>query len=83
MIDPHTAVGIAAGKAKRSSEETPLVCLATAHPGKFPEAVMKATGKKPELPEQFKDLYDRPEHYSVLPNDYDLVKTHIEQAIGG
>ncbi len=83
LIDPHTAVGIAAGKAKRSSEETPLVCLATAHPGKFPEAVMKATGKKPELPEQFKDLYDRPEHYSVLPNDYDLVKTHIEQAIGG
>ena len=81
LIDPHTAVGIAAGEEKRSSEQIPLVCLGTAHPGKFPEAVIKATGKKPELPKQLQDLYDRTEHYSVLPNDYDLVKSHIEKAV--
>ena len=83
VVDPHTAVGIAAGKEKRSSEQIPLVCLGTAHPGKFPEAVIKATGKKPELPNQFHDLYERTEHYSVLPNDYDIVKSHIEKAVQG
>ncbi len=83
LVDPHTAVGIAAGKEKRSSEQIPLVCLGTAHPGKFPEAVIKATGKKPELPNQFHDLYERTEHYSVLPNDYDIVKSHIEKAVQG
>ena len=29
---------------------TPLVCLATAHPAKFPEAVAAATGMEPALP---------------------------------
>ena len=83
LIDPHTAIGIAAGKEKRSSGQIPLVCLGTAHPGKFPEAVIKATGRKPELPKQLQDLYDRREHYSVLPNDYDLVKSHIEKTVRG
>jgi threonine synthase len=35
VIDPHTAVGIAA--AKRLATTGPMVCLATAHPAKFPE----------------------------------------------
>ena len=81
LIDPHTAVGIAAGKERRTSEQIPLVCLGTAHPGKFPEAVIKATGKKPELPTSLQDLYDRTEHYSVLPNDYDLVRSYIEKIV--
>ena len=37
VVDPHTAVGIAA--AKRFRVEGPMVCLATAHPAKFPESV--------------------------------------------
>jgi len=81
LIDPHTAVGIAAGKERRTSEQNPLVCLGTAHPGKFPEAVIKATGKEPELPTSLQDLYDRTEHYSVLPNDYDLVRSYIEKIV--
>ena len=74
-------MGIAAGKERRTSEQIPLVCLGTAHPGKFPEAVIKATGKKPELPTSLQDLYDRTEHYSVLPNDYDLVRSYIEKIV--
>ncbi len=81
LVDPHTAVGIAAGKSKRRPDGNPLVCLGTAHPGKFPEAVEKATGIKPELPQHLEDLYDRPECYSVLPNDLNIVRTHIKDVL--
>jgi threonine synthase len=43
IVDPHTAVGIAA--ARRLHVDGPMVCLATAHPAKFPESVDAAIGK--------------------------------------
>jgi len=43
IVDPHTAVGIAA--ARRLRVEGPVVCLATAHPAKFPESVDAAIGR--------------------------------------
>ena len=39
LVDPHTAVGIRAGRAAGSIRKPPLVALATAHPAKFPDAV--------------------------------------------
>ena len=44
VIDPHTAVGLhVAFKYKESVEVgNPIVCLATAHPAKFPTTVSKA-----------------------------------------
>ena len=49
LIDPHTAVGVRAGMEFRD-EKRPMICLATAHPAKFGEAVRKAIGHEPELP---------------------------------
>ncbi|MEQ1788791.1 MAG: threonine synthase, partial [Acidimicrobiales bacterium] len=43
LVDPHTAVGIGAARARRSGPG-PMVALATAHPAKFPDAVEQATG---------------------------------------
>jgi threonine synthase len=43
VVDPHTAVGIAA--ARRLAVQGPVVCLATAHPAKFPESVDTALGR--------------------------------------
>ena len=48
LLDPHTAVGVHAALACTAKGETP-VCLATAHPAKFGEAVQKATGIAPTL----------------------------------
>ena len=53
LIDPHTAVGI--GVAKKISLEGNTIVLATAHPSKFSEVVMKATGIKSDLPENLKN----------------------------
>ncbi len=74
LVDPHSAVGIAAARAIKSDEATPVVALATAHPAKFPDAVATATGVRPALPPRLGDLFERPEHLSVLPNDLAAVK---------
>jgi threonine synthase len=81
LIDPHTAVGIRAGRACRSDPSIPLIALATAHPAKFPDAVEKATGIRPQLPERLADLFERPERYVVLPNDLAAVQRHIQELV--
>jgi threonine synthase len=81
LVDPHTAVGIRAGRACRLDPQVPLVALATAHPAKFPDAVHKATGIRPELPPHLADLYARPERCSVLPNDLPAVQQHIQELV--
>ena len=78
LVDPHTAVGIRVGRQCRLDPATPLVCLATAHPGKFPEAVARATGVVPALPARLADLHLRAERFDVLPNDIGAIKAHIQ-----
>ena len=69
LLDPHTAIGVQAARKTRSSESTPMICLATAHPAKFPEAASKAGQvEDPALPHHMADLFDRDETYTVLPN---------------
>jgi threonine synthase len=82
LVDPHTAVGIGAARAVRRDAGVPMVCLATAHPAKFPDAVEKATGVRPPLPERLADLLEREERYEVLPADLTVVQRQIEAAIG-
>ncbi|MCW5671872.1 MAG: threonine synthase [Hydrogenophaga sp.] len=69
LLDPHTAIGYAVARQKRGDPSLPMVVLGTAHPAKFPDAVEKAVGKRPELPERLADLYKRPERCTVLGND--------------
>ena len=82
-IDPHSAVGLTAAAKMRASgaidAATPLISLATAHPAKFPDAVEKATGIRPRLPERFADLFERAEKVDVLANDTALVAAFIEK----
>ncbi len=48
LLDPHSAIGVKA--AENLKAENPI-CLATAHPAKFVDAVLKATGAEPPKPE--------------------------------
>ena len=77
LIDPHTAVGIAAALTQRESLEVPMVAVATAHPAKFPDAVEQATGLRPALPARLADLLERKERYDVLPNDISVVQAYV------
>ncbi len=48
---------------------TPIAVMSTAHPAKFGEAVLEATGSQPELPPALAALAGRDEYVTVLPND--------------
>lgn len=49
LLDPHTAVGVAVGDRLRVPG-APLICLATAHPAKFVDAIVEAIGEEPHHP---------------------------------
>ncbi len=78
LLDPHTAIGVQAARKTRRSQDVPMVCLATAHPAKFPEAIQKAgQSEEPALPNHMSDLFDREEQYDVLDNDIQAVQAFI------
>lgn len=81
VLDPHTAVGVAAATAFAGDKSGPIVTLATAHPAKFRDAVERATGQRPLLPPRMQGLFDREERFTVLPNDLGAVKIFIEKRI--
>ena len=78
VLDPHSAVGVAAARGALARDPgTPVVVLGTAHPAKFPEAVARATGQHPALPAHLADLLHRPERFTVLPNAVEAVERFI------
>ncbi len=78
LLDPHTAIGLKAARETRRRQDIPMVCLATAHPAKFPEAVRKAgQDADPKLPHHMADLFQREERYEVLANDIGTVQSYI------
>ena len=84
VLDPHTAVGVAAAReALKRNPGTPVVVLGTAHPAKFPDAVERATGRRPPLPPHLADLLERPERFTVLPNAVEAVEGFIRERSGG
>lgn len=80
LLCPHSAVGVAVAEAQRDPA-VPMVTLATAHPAKFPDAVERATGHRPALPERMADLFDRPERVTPVANDLAALETLIRERI--
>jgi threonine synthase len=76
LLDPHSAVGLSAARSL-SATGSPMVCLATAHPAKFPDAVEKGSGQRPELPSRVGDLFERDERFHVLPNELATVQAFV------
>jgi threonine synthase len=84
IIDPHTAVGVAAAMKMGSKNQGPLspvVILSTAHPAKFPQAVTEAIGAPPPEPERLAGLKNLPERQDVLDKDAVLIKRFISSKL--
>lgn len=82
LLDPHSATGVGAARKCRKDAEQVIVCLATAHPAKFPEAVEKAkVATTAELPDHMADLFERKEQYTVLANDRDVVNKFMAEQV--
>jgi threonine synthase len=80
IIDPHTAVAVAAAGRCAAPADDPMVILATAHPAKFPDAVERAIGIRPPLPGHMHDLLEREERVVRLANDAEVVKAYVRSA---
>ncbi len=81
LLDPHTAVGVAAGRDLAELGETPVICLATAHPAKFGEAVQEAIGQPAPLPAAIARLQGLPTRCTLLPADQWQVRAFIEKTV--
>jgi threonine synthase len=78
LLDPHTAIGVHVAKA-HDNGQTPMVVLGTAHPAKFPDAVEKASGVRPDLPENLKDMMFAEERQKILAAEQGAVEQYIEK----
>jgi threonine synthase len=76
LLDPHTAVGVhVAGPHIRS--DVPMICLATAHPAKFGDAIARAVGRDIARHPALDALRDAPTRVDSLPNDERAVRDYV------
>ena len=78
ILDPHTAVGVAAARAEGVPD---AICLATAHPAKFSEAVSSAINRRVPLPPPFEDLLERESRMAVLPADAEAIRSYVIETL--
>ena len=76
ILDPHTAVGVAAVR-KKEIKNKPVVYISTAHPAKFPETIFKAIKKKITLPKKYKSLLKLKENYKIINLNYNEIKNYL------
>ncbi len=83
ILDPHTATGVCAAERLRQENEAAgtIVCLATAHPAKFPDAVEKAIGQPPVAPSAIAALDNLPCRSDLIKADTDTVKAYIREKL--
>ena len=78
LLDPHTAVGVAAARRTADASTRPI-CLATAHPAKFPETVARATSQDPPLHLSLSRLRQEDARRTPIPASATALKDYIAE----
>ena len=68
QIDPHSAIGVGAARQAVLADGVPIVSLATAHPAKFPKAVVEAYDEQPDTPQRVVDMLTLEENFIPVAN---------------
>jgi threonine synthase len=76
ILCPHTAVGVRAAR-----QDPGLVCLATAHPAKFAEAVHAAIGREAAPPPSLQGLLGKETRCAELEASTEAVAEHIRETL--
>ncbi len=76
LLDPHTAVGVRAAL-ELFPADTARVCLATAHPAKFCDAVEKSIGAPVPVPDSIAALEGKETRCSVMDADLEQVRRFV------
>jgi threonine synthase len=74
ILDPHSAVGVAAAKVLVRELPEPIIMLGCAHPAKFPETMRRVLNITPGLPEKTKELLQNPERSALVSADAEAVE---------
>ena len=94
VIDPHTSCGYSVatslvpvpggGPGGSADRDEPTICIATAHPAKFPAAIERATGQDLDGAHHpiIDALADLPTRCTDLPNDAEAVGEFIKSKVG-
>jgi threonine synthase len=83
LLEPHGAVAWKGLSQYLKSVDDKLkekvfsISLETAHPAKFPEELMKISGKEPPLPDSLAGLEGKKESYTELDNSYEQLREFI------
>jgi len=76
-LDPHTAVGVAVAEKFQCLEKSiPTICLSTAHPAKFTEAIEQATGEAAHHP-LLDALADAETRCETIANDEGEIRDYL------
>jgi threonine synthase len=79
ILDPHSAIGF--GALNKINVDGNNIVLATAHPCKFPEAIHKSIGIKPDLPDELQYLMKEKENYDIISNNLSQTKQYIKEKV--
>ena len=79
ILDPHSAIGF--GALNKVSIDGNNIVLVTAHPCKFPDAIDKSIGIKPDLPNELKYVMDEKENYDIISNNLSKTQQYIKEKI--
>jgi len=82
LLDPHTAVGVTVGS-QFLDPSIPMICLATAHPAKFGDAIVRATGLDVAHHPILDALVALPTRMRIVPADTTTVAGIVKASIGG
>ncbi len=81
LLDPHSAVGLR-GAMEHGEGGSPVICMGTAHPAKFADAIRQATGQAPSLPPALAGLEALPTRVEVLPATLEAVQGFMRRILG-
>ncbi|MGB8434848.1 MAG: threonine synthase [Burkholderiales bacterium] len=81
LVDTHTADGIKVAREYREPA-TPMICLETAQPVKFAEAIRAAIGRDPDVPPGYEGLERLPQRVEIMDPGVGAVKAFIARHAG-
>ena len=79
IIEPHTAVGLLGLNTYIQETDTDCtgIVLATAHPGKFADAIEPIIREKVTIPKRLKESMLKEKHATIVPNQYSSLKEYL------
>jgi threonine synthase len=80
VLDPHSAVGFEALRRYREEHREvtgPAFFAATAHPAKFAEAIVEATGREVEIPDRLSEALEKKKHAIRIGADFAELRSYL------